>query len=372
MVQRVLPHYRIPFFNKLQYNLADHGIRLRLIYGQEYQGTVPKTVCLSEPWTFKVQNAYLKVQDMELVWQSCIKNLRGSDLIIVEQANRLLVNYLLLAGFVAKGAKIAYWGHGKNWQSAKADSLREIFKRSMISKVDWWFAYTELSAQRVVESGFPKDKVTIVNNSIDTISLAAACNDMRDEDILKVRKETGINSQNVCVYCGSMYQDKKIDFLIEACILLRNAMKDFHMIFIGDGPEQHLIADACARHPWMHYVGPKFGREKVPYLKAAKAILMPGLVGLVLIDSFVSGVPLITTDFPYHSPEICYLENNKNGIITDFELNAYVGEVAHYLRSPDKQDQLKKGCAESAAFYSIDNMVNNFSSGVVTCLSSIN
>jgi len=368
IIQRVLPHYRLPFFRKMHGNLRENDINMKLIYGQEYPGTVPQTVPLDEPWAFKVRNTYLKIPGIELVWQPCLKNIKGSDLIVIEQANRLVVNYLLLSGLAAKKSKIAFWGHGKNLQLANTNGMREPFKRFFVNKADWWFAYTEMSAKFVEERGFPRNKITIVNNSIDTVSLATACNDITDEDISRVKKEIGINSANVCVYCGGMYGEKKLHFLIESCLLLREMIPDFHMIFIGDGPLQQLISDACASHSWMHYVGPKYGNERVPYLKTAKAILMPGPVGLVVIDSFMACVPLITTHIPFHGPEIYYLENNKNGVITNYEVNAYASEVACYLRSPEKQDQLKKGCAESSRFYSMDNMVNNFTSGVTACL----
>ena len=41
-VQRVLPHYRHPFFDGLAKCLADEGIALTVYYGNEYPGTVPK------------------------------------------------------------------------------------------------------------------------------------------------------------------------------------------------------------------------------------------------------------------------------------------------------------------------------------------
>ena len=42
-----------------------------------------------------------------------------------------------------------------------------------------------------------------------------------------------------------------------------------------------------------------------PYLYVSKLLLMPGLVGLSVMDSFVGTCPLVTTDVAVHSPEIC-------------------------------------------------------------------
>ncbi len=368
IIQRILPHYRVPLFRKMRSRLLEKDVNMRLIYGQEYPGTVPKTVDLPESWAHRVRNSYLKAKDFELVWQPCLNELKSINLVVVEQANRLLLNYFLFMKIAANKSRIAFYGHGRNFQSVNTSRGHELWKKLWIDKVDWWFAYTDLSAKHVAESGFPKDRTTIVNNSIDTAGLAAACAQISDKDIAKIKKELGISSENICVFCGGMHENKRLDFLIASCIELRTMIPDFHMVFIGDGPQRAIVSEACARHPWMHYVGAKFDREKAAYLKAAKALLMPGLVGLVIIDSFVAGVPLITTDISIHSPEIAYLDNNKNGLMTDSTLRAYADEVARYLSSPENQEQLKRGCAESAKTYSLERMVENLVSGIVACL----
>lgn len=368
-VQRVLAYYRSAFFRKLQTRLSFDNIDMQLVYGQEYPQTVPKTFPIEEPWAHMVQNRYFNIANTELVWQPCLGYFKKADLIIVEQANRLLVNYLFLSRLIAHNAKIAYWGHGKNLQSANASGFKETFKKFFLDKADWWFAYTGLSADIVKRRSFPEERITVVNNTIDTSSLSLAIDRITDNKMHDMRKELGIDSDNVCVFCGGMYADKRLDFLIESCIVLRQLVPDFNMVFIGDGPMQQLVSSSCANHPWMHYVGPKFGDERAPYLKIAKAILMPGPVGLVIIDSFVAGTPLFTTNIPFHGPEIYYLENNKNGIMTECDSNTYAHAVADYLMSSEKQYLLEKGCAESGKLYTIDNMVNSFVSGIVSCLS---
>jgi hypothetical protein len=75
-----------------------------------------------------------------------------------------------------------------------------------------------------------------------------------------------------------MYSDKRLDFLVESCRLLRQLVPDFHMIFMGDGPLQQFVSDFCANYPWMHYVGPKFGNERAPYLKSQRPCLCQDLL----------------------------------------------------------------------------------------------
>ena len=42
--------------------------------------------------------------------------------------------------------------------------------------------------------------------------------------------------------------------------------------------------------------------------------LLPGAVGLGVLDSFAFDVPLVTVDLPYHGPEIDYVRDGENGV----------------------------------------------------------
>ncbi len=53
-------------------------------------------------------------------------------------------------------------------------------------------------------------------------------------------------------------------------------------------------------------------------------MLHPGAIGLGVLDPFAYGLSLETTDCRNHGPEVAYLNNGKNGLITANELEAYV------------------------------------------------
>src|SRR5439155_20640401 len=88
------------------------------------------------------------------------------------------------------------------------------------------------------------------------------------------------------------------------------------------------------RHSWIKYIGPKFDQEKVPYFMLSKLFLMPGVVGLAVLDAFALAVPLVTTAVPGHGPEIDYLDDGTNGILVHQvqSLVAYARTVADLLR----------------------------------------
>ena len=170
----------------------------------------------------------------------------------------------------------------------------------------------------------------------------------------------------MCAFVGGMYEDKRLPFLITACEVIRQELPDFEMIFVGDGPESAVVAKAADRHSWIHYVGARFDGELVPYMLLAKLALMPGLVGLGVLDSFALRMPLVTTDVPYHSPEIGYLQNGVNWLVISGRCDPsdYAAAVVATLRDTDLRERLRRGCEQSSALYTVEAMADNFADGV--------
>ncbi len=367
-IQRILPEYRHNFFSSLYHKLSRENISVTVLYGQEFVGTVPVTKFCHEKWALRITNIYFKFFDFRLVWQPAIKHILKADLIIIEQSNSLIINYIILFMRLLTNKKVAYWGHGRNMQSKNSDSFSENLKKMLTTKVDWWFAYTGMSVKYVLHSDFPATKITNVENAIDTISFEDALEGVSLREINLIKKEMGIESENIFLYCGGMYSDKKLDFLLSACLELKKQISDVHIIFVGGGPEQHKIKNASENSNYLHYVGSKFGKDRAVYFKMSKAMLMPGLVGLSIVDSFIAGIPLFTTDIIIHSPEIDYLEHGINGFMSKANINDYVDNIHQFLSCNNMQHIIQKNCLESAKKYTLDNMVNNFSGGIIKCM----
>lgn len=368
LIQRVLPHYRISFVRALRERLWAHDIELELIYGQERAGTVPRTVALNETWARCVSNVYTNVAGVELVWQRCLGAIGRSDLIIVEQSNRLLVNYLLQLQRWWSPRRMAFWGHGRNFQSA-AQTFRERMKQRLIGHVDWWFAYTDLTRSVLVDSKYPESRVTVVNNAIDDAALQDAIRSLAERDQQSVAASIGCNGERVAIYVGGLYRDKRLDFLLQAARLIKAAVPEFELVVVGDGPDRHIVEQAAVRHSWIKYAGAKTGVDVAPYLSVAQVVLMPGLVGLVLLDSFIARCPLVTTEFAAgHSPEMAYLQPGVNGVMTRDDVHAYAAGVIGCLQDRKQLESLRDGCRASAQRYSMSAMVENFASGIERCL----
>lgn len=368
LVQRVLPHYRVPFHRAL-HSALQPDIELTLYFGHEYPGTVPATVEFNEPWAHTIRNRYLFIRESEIVWQSCLRDLSNFDLVIVEQANRLLLNYALFARryLLPGGPKIALWAHGRNWQSSSRTRLREYLKLESSKLADWWFAYSISSAQVLTAAGYPGGRITVVNNAIDSTDLARAYESVSPSSLQRLRELLGISPDDrVGIYCGGLHPGKQLEFLLEAVREYRRRDERFHLLVVGHGPSAAVLK--AAGEPWIHLVGPVFGGDRAVYFSLAHVTLVPAQVGLVIVDTFVTQTPLITTDDSGHGPEISYLESGSNGLVASHDARAYADAMERYFSSPQLQSTLRQGCAKSAPTYTVERMAARFADGIRDCL----
>lgn len=365
-----MKQYRVPFYMKLHRALESSGIDLRVAYSAPIGADISKgdSCDLSPPIGIKVK--VYQLFGGKLLFQPLLRQVADADLVIVDQANKHILNSILVGLSRLKLKKVGFWGHGRNRQG-RSSSLPERIKRHTVSWVDWWFAYTSGVREYVKCLGMRGDRITTVNNSIDTSGLRKALAEVTPSDIQSMRNELGIDERDlVGLYCGGLYPDKHLNFLIEAAILIHAKVPQFRLLVLGGGPEFPKVASAARKKPFIAAIGPCFGSKKACCFRLASVFLMPGLVGLAVVDAFAAGLPLITTNVPIHSPEIEYLEDGVNGFMVQPDLSAYADCVAHLLSSPDLLRRMSEGATRSAAKYSIESMVENFRTGIVQCLTA--
>ncbi len=371
IVQYRLLHYRVELFERLRAACSERAIKLELVVGQATRRERARADEGEISWARKVTNKVWEVGGRDWLWQPIPCDISKVGLVVVMQESRLLSNYLLILRRVF-GSKVAvaYWGHGRNFQSDNPNGWRERWKRWMILPVDWWFAYTKSSAAIVREAGFPSDRITCLNNTINGSGFMADLASITTDELTATRNALGINeTSRVAIYCGSIYAEKRIALLLEAADLLRIRLADFHLIVVGDGPEAPRVAAATASRPWLHFQGLRKGREKALNYRLASVMLNPGLVGLHIVDAFAAGTPLITQLSAMHSPEYDYLIDGVNGLsVTDDSAQSYADAVASVFTQPGLLESMKAQCIEDARYYTLESMVQNFASGIAACL----
>lgn len=369
-----LPAYRVRFFEDLRDRLRDDGIHLDVVYGdpdRHYRKRGDTTV-LGEA-TF-LRNRFFYFCGKRLIWQPVLHKSRTYDLVVLEQANSLLVNYpLLFLQRLGWGPRVALWGHGANLQSASPNGLLETLKRTYSRIPHWWFAYTEGSASRIMKLGFARNRITVVQNAIDTRSLRVDVASVTAKEAATFRVATGSKPGQTALFIGSLYPEKRLDFLLEAAALVNQERPNFTLLIAGDGPDRELVASAASEASYIHFLGRLDGEARALALRISDCVLMPGLVGLGILDAFAAEAPMITTAHRYHSPEIEYLAPGVNGLLLPEGTTSqeYAQAVVNFLDDQALQLSLRQGCQETAGRITNEAMVENFRQGVHMALEAI-
>ena len=369
--QHRLLHYRLGLFERLRNICIQRDIELHLVHGQASRRELVKRDEGSLPWAYKVRNRFWEMAGIDIVWQPFPPDLRDADLVVVMQESRILSNYPLLFGRYWNKRKVAYWGHGRNFQSDNPECLREKWKSKLTGSVDWWFAYTDMTRGILLADGYPAERITVLDNAIDNESFQRDLEAITTDQLDGLRAEISADvDAPIGLYCGSLYPDKRLDYLIAAADRIQQAIPEFRLVVIGDGPSAREIETAAANHPWLHWVGVRKGQEKAAYFRLASIVLNPGLVGLHVLDSFCAGVPMMTTPDAKHSPEIAYLKDGVNGLVVAGSPENYATSVINLLNDRDNLERIKQAALQDAQRYTLDNMVNRFADGIEHCLAS--
>jgi len=353
----------------LRQELAAAGIELVLVHGDASPHERGQEDSGHLDWAIRIKNRSAYIGKTELLWQPCLKYANDCELVIIQQENRMLVNYWLLLRKTFTHQKLAFWGHGANCQSGNRNGLKEGWKRLFIGLPHWWFAYTDLTKNILLAAGYPPDRITVVQNAIDTEGLRRDLSRVADKEVTKAMNQHGIKGTSVGIYCGSIYKHKRIEFLLEACTRIRKEVGGFELLVLGTGPDVEIIRQALPERPWIHYMGPRFGRDKALFLKMAHVFLMPSAVGLGILDAFAAGLPLVTINHELHGPEISYLRHEHNGFLTANTREDYCRAVSRVLRDEQLRSRLSRNCLCDSKRYSINEMARNFAQGVLGALS---
>jgi L-malate glycosyltransferase len=364
-----IKQYRIAFYTRLAARLSASGVDLRVAYSEPegVEALKGDSVELPAPLGLKVKRWYL-IGGRVLVQRVPLAQLRRADLIIMVQSNGYLLDYPLLLAARLGLKRVAYWGHGYNHQ-APATSIGERFRRRFIGLSDWWFAYTQRTADYLVANAVSSERITVINNAIDTAGFAAQVAAVTPDEVRALRSQLAMPERaRLALYCGSLYGHKHMPFLLDAGAQIQAQFPDFILAVAGTGPDAKLLRDASGRLPWLRYLGAQFGHTKAVLFRSAEIFLNPGLVGLAILDSFAAGLPFITSDLPIHSPEIAYLEPGVNGLMLPYAVAPWSQAVVALLGDTSRLAAMGQAALASSRTYTLEKMAENVAQGIEQCL----
>lgn len=268
--QRVLPSYRVPFFDLLA-SYCENGMTLFAGYARSEEmitGGKTKAATLVE-----AQNIHLLSGKFYLCYQKgFIHWLEEStpDALIVEANPRYLSTPAAVKWMRKRGRKVIAWGLGAPKQNG--------FWKKFVSQFDGLISYSQRGAEEYALLGFPREKIFVAHNSVSPKP------EKMDDRPLTIDRAT-------ILFVGRLQNRKRIDSLIRACAEMETRP---NLTIVGDGPErEHLQTLAKEIYPQTEFVGAKHGLEIKPYFEQADLFVLPGTGGLAVQEAMSYGLPVI-------------------------------------------------------------------------------
>ena len=363
-----LPQYRIEFFDRLRDRLDREGVDLRLAHGANPPFARNRGDDRSVAWAERLVERDMRIGPKTLVVRNIWKPALDADLLILEDGLRNVDTYLYLARRAVGRKPTAFWGHGRTMDKS-VGAVEQGVKRVLLRRADWWFAYTRGVRDAMIGQGLPEARITAVQNTFDTSALAEGRSRVTDGMVAEKRNELGLSEGHTVLFIGGLGPSKNLDLLVDAGRRIAASDPLFRVVVAGNGPERERLERIASAEPFLKLVGSVFEPVDKAVLAASCDLLaVPGLVGLVAIDSFVLGIPIVTVAPWNHAPEFEYLRAGENCVIATPEVGAYAAAIRSTLADPGLLASLGAQCSADSANYTLDAMVENFARGVCSAL----
>ena len=364
-----LPRYRQGFYERLRESLEQRDVQLCLIHGTQTPEASGRGDAASLPWAQQVQSHFVGPGSRKIGMRWPVAGSYDTDLFITEQAIRNPELYLALAGRPIRPRAVGVWGHGRTYVKAQSP-VESRLKAALTVRADRFFAYTDGGLRWAKDIGMPEDRVTVLDNTFDTVALRTEMAQISATDAEQFRRIHGLQRGSTALYIGGLDRWKRIDFLLASAARIAQQLPGFKLVLAGQGSASDLIRETQRHSDWLRWVGQVSPRDKALVARVADVMLVPGAIGLVAVDSLVLGVPIVTTDWPFHGPEFEYLTPGRTCVVTQDDIDAYSREVVHLLSQPTRLGSLREAGAEDSCAYSLDNMVTRMSEGIIATLRS--
>ncbi|MBA4860960.1 glycosyltransferase family 4 protein [Streptomyces sp. PSKA54] len=377
VVQPYIPGYRTSFFTCLKARLEAVGCTLEVLHGPPPPSHTARQDASRLAHAFQVPVRRMAVPGgRSLVWQHVQRRVASADTVVLEQALHNLDTYaLLLRQRLARRAgtapRVAFWGHGRTY-TKPVSRFEARAKDAMTRHGAWFFAYTEGGAAYLASRGYPRERITVVRNCVDTAELATV-RDRADTpgtrefaEAATLRRRHQLLPGRTALFLGGLDGPKRIRFLLRSARNIAEGLPGFRLLVAGDGADRGLVnaAASSGRSPVVA-LGHTAGRHAALIGAVSDVMLMPGRVGLCAVDSFVLRTPIVTTDWSWHAPEFEYLDNGRNAVITRDDPAEFATAVRTLLDDRPRLDSLRAACRRDAADYTVDAMAARFCEGLL-------
>ena len=284
VMQRVLPSYRVPFFDTLA-NEFDGNVSVFAGKPRKSEALIGSAV----PKTAKIwrgKNHHLFNGPFYLCWQSGLMEwlTEWQPRVLIMEANpRYLRSTAAIRWMRKKDGRLIGWGLGSpNIQGGFSVPRMSVRKR-LIHKFDTLITYSSQGVREYEALGFPRDRIFTAPNAVAP----------RPVHPMPERPPTFRGNKPVVAFVGRLQGRKRVDTLIRACAALPPDVQPLLWV-IGDGPQRTVLENLANEiYPCARFYGAQHGAQLSKHLRSADLFVMPGTGGLAVQEAMSYGLPVV-------------------------------------------------------------------------------
>jgi len=284
LIQRVLPHYRKPFFNALGKACSDG---LCVFSGKPRpEESIKPVVELEHAQLTLGKNLHIFVGRFYLAFQlGLIKWIKSCDpdVLIAEANPRYLSTPRAIRWMQNKDRPVIGWGLGSPDITSPLAALRLQKRKNFIQHFDTLITYSQTGASEYAKLGFPKERIFVAENAVTPSPPHPIPHRPDPEEVQQVR----------ILFVGRLQERKKLDNLIHACSHLPEALQP-NLVIVGDGPDRLRLAKIAEKvFPETIFTGALYGENLAQQFRQADLFVLPGTGGLAIQQAMSYGLPVI-------------------------------------------------------------------------------
>jgi len=277
--QRVLPDYRVGFFDQLAARCPD-GLTVAAGEPRPTEAIVPAANLGGAGWK-RLRNVHLFAGPLYLCLQPGLRawlDAWDPRVLILEANPRYLSNWGAAAWMRARGRPVVGWGLGAPGVQGAAKFVWEAWAR----RLDGAIAYSRRGAAEYARAGLSQEKVWIAPNAVSAAPGPIG------------RRVPMAGRAPRVIYVGRLQARKRVDLLLEAAVRLDPAPEVW---IVGDGPARpDLVRKATALKVSARFFGSLRGSALEVLLDEADLFVLPGTGGLAVQQAMARGLPVIAAE----------------------------------------------------------------------------
>lgn len=278
--QRVLPDYRVPFFDMLA---GACGSGLSLFAGLPRRDEGISNGQLKKAKQAAAHNVHLFNGPLYLCYQRGLMDwLEGwnPDALILEANPRYLATPAAVRWMRARRRKVIGWGLGAPPLSGPLAGFRQTRRVEFLSQFDALIAYSRRGADEYAALGLPREKIFVAHNAVAPKPLSPVPS-----------RPSKIEHPTV-LFVGRLQSRKRVDLLLRACAEMPEPAP--RLTIVGDGPERQALESLAKQvYPSARFIGARHGEALKPYFAEADLFVLPGTGGLAVQEALAHGLPVI-------------------------------------------------------------------------------